>query len=284
MKRIGRIRCGAIRSSTSRSVSASRTSRSAPVLEIAQAAVDELGRGRRRARAEVVLLEQQHAQAPAGGVARDAGAVDAAADDGEIVVGHIAVRHGAATCSGDSVELENARPARRAQACVIVSDRASAFWDGDDMRKLLPLLAILAVADTSSAIAQDSVAQFYKGRQITVVVGSSPGGGYDIYARLMARHMGKYIPGNPSMLVSNMPGAGSNTAVAHVYNVAAKDGTFIAAPQNSAVMDALFDAVLGTNRRLRHDATKLIQLGSATTDHYVCIGRSDARSRHSSRL
>jgi tripartite-type tricarboxylate transporter receptor subunit TctC len=115
-----------------------------------------------------------------------------------------------------------------------------------------------------------------KGRQITVVVGSSPGGGYDIYARLMARHMGKYIPGNPTLVVTNMPGAGSNAAVAHVYNVAPKDGTFIVAPQNSAVMDALFDAVLGTNRRLRHDATKLIQLGSATTDHYVCIGRSDA--------
>ena len=144
------------------------------------------------------------------------------------------------------------------------------------MKRLLPLLAILAVADTSPAIAQGSVAQFYKGRQITVVVGSSPGGGYDIYARLMARHMGKYIPGNPTMLVTNMPGAGSNAAVAHVYNVAAKDGTFIVAPQNSAVMDALFDAVLGTNRRLRHDATKLIQLGSATTDHYVCIGRADA--------
>jgi tripartite-type tricarboxylate transporter receptor subunit TctC len=147
--------------------------------------------------------------------------------------------------------------------------------DGDEMRKLLPLFTILAVAATPSAFAQDSVAQFYKGRQITVVVGSSPGGGYDIYARLMARHMGKYIPGNPTMVVSNMPGAGSNAAVAHVYNVAPKDGTFIVAPQNSALMDALFDVLLGTNRRLRHDATKLIQIGSATTDHYVCIGRSD---------
>jgi tripartite-type tricarboxylate transporter receptor subunit TctC len=144
------------------------------------------------------------------------------------------------------------------------------------MRKLLPLLAILAVTGTSSAIAQDSVAQFYKGRQITVIVGSSPGGGYDIYARLLARHMGKYIPGNPSMLVTNMPGAGSNAAVAHIYNVAPKDGTFIGAPQNSAIMDALFDASLGNARRLRHDATKLIHIGSATTDHYVCIARSDA--------
>src|ERR1700748_260704 len=81
------------------------------------------------------------------------------------------------------------------------------------------------------AAAEDAVAQFYKGRQITVEVGSSPGGGYDIYARLMARHLGKYIPGNPTMVVTNMPGAGSNAAVAHVYNVAAKDGTFIVAPQ-----------------------------------------------------
>src|SRR3954451_8135565 len=88
------------------------------------------------------------------------------------------------------------------------------------------------------AAAQDSVAQFYKGRQITVVVGSSPGGGYDIYARLMARHMEKYIPGNHTMLVPNMPGAVSNAAVAPIYNVAAKDGTFIDAPQNNAVMDA----------------------------------------------
>jgi hypothetical protein len=73
-----------------------------------------------------------------------------------------------------------------------------------------------------------------------------------------------------------MPGAGSNAAVAHIYNVAPKDGTFIGAPQNNAVMDALFDVSLGNARRLRHDATKLIHIGSATTDHYVCIARSDA--------
>ena len=93
--------------------------------------------------------------------------------------------------------------------------------------------------------AQEAVEQFYKGKQITVIVGSSAGGGYDIYARLLARHMGKYIPGNPNMVVSNMPGAASNTMVAHIYNVAPKDGTFIGAPQNSAIMDALFDNLLG---------------------------------------
>ena len=87
-KRIGRMMCGAIRSSNSRSASASRTMQERAMLEIAKPAVDQLGRGLRRARGEIVLLDQQHAQAAAGGVARDAGTVDAAADDGEIVVGH----------------------------------------------------------------------------------------------------------------------------------------------------------------------------------------------------
>jgi tripartite-type tricarboxylate transporter receptor subunit TctC len=79
---------------------------------------------------------------------------------------------------------------------------------------------IIAVVWIAGAHAQDSVAQFYKGRQITVIVGSSAGGGYDIYARLLARHMPRHIPGNPAMMVSNMTGAGSNAAAAHVYNVA----------------------------------------------------------------
>jgi len=146
---------------------------------------------------------------------------------------------------------------------------------GVGMMRVLGALAALAMLGVAPAAAQETVAQFYKGRQITVVVGSSPGGGYDIYARLLARHLPKHVPGNPGMIVSNMPGAGSNAAVAHVYNVAPKDGTVIVAPQNSAIMDALFDAVLGNARRLRHDATKLIHIGSATTDHYVCIGRAD---------
>jgi tripartite-type tricarboxylate transporter receptor subunit TctC len=144
------------------------------------------------------------------------------------------------------------------------------------MRRFRWLFAILALPSVSPALGQDSVAQFYRGKQITVMVGSSAGGGYDIYARLLARHMGKHIPGQPSMVVSNMPGAASNTMIAHVYNVAPKDGTVIGAPQNSAIMDALFDNLLGNARKLRHDATKLIHIGSATTDHYVCIARGDA--------
>ncbi len=83
-------------------------------------------------------------------------------------------------------------------------------------------------------------------------------------------------PAIPAVVVSNMPGAASNIAAAHLFNVAPQDGTVIGALQNSAVMEALFDSLLGSGRRLRHDATKFIHLGSATTDHYVCIARADA--------
>jgi tripartite-type tricarboxylate transporter receptor subunit TctC len=140
------------------------------------------------------------------------------------------------------------------------------------------LLCIICIAGfaVATADAQDSVAEFYRGKQITVIVGSSAGGGYDIYARLLARHMPKHIPGNPAIAVTSMPGAGSNTAAAHIYNVAPKDGTVIGALQNSAVLDALFDVLLGDTKRLRHDASKFIHLGSATIDHYVCIARADA--------
>jgi tripartite-type tricarboxylate transporter receptor subunit TctC len=137
-------------------------------------------------------------------------------------------------------------------------------------------VVIIAALAVGRASAQEAVADFYKGKQITVIVGSSAGGGYDIYARLVSRHLPKHIPGNPAVVVTNMPGAGSNAAAAHLFNVAPRDGTVIGALQNSALLDAVLDALLGGSRRLRHDATKFIHLGSATIDHYVCIARADA--------
>jgi tripartite-type tricarboxylate transporter receptor subunit TctC len=76
----------------------------------------------------------------------------------------------------------------------------------------LACAVIVAAVSVDGAPAQESVAQFYRAKQITVIVGSSAGGGYDIYARLLARHMPRHIPGNPAMVVSNMTGAGSNAA------------------------------------------------------------------------
>jgi tripartite-type tricarboxylate transporter receptor subunit TctC len=146
-------------------------------------------------------------------------------------------------------------------------------------RFVLAAAAALALAAGNGGAqdgVKDAVATFYRGRQLTVLVGSAPGGGFDLYARLLARHLSKYVPGNPGVVVANMPGAGSNTAATHLFNVAPKDGSVIGALQNSAVMDALFDAQLGAARRLRHDATQFVHIGSATVDHYVCIVRSDA--------
>ena len=89
--------------------------------------------------------------------------------------------------------------------------------------------AFLTLSSGAAVRAQTSVADFYKGKTITILVGSTAGGGYDTYARMIARYFSKHMPGNPSVIVSNMPGAGSNLAANAIYNVSPKDGTFIGA-------------------------------------------------------
>ena len=138
-------------------------------------------------------------------------------------------------------------------------------------------IAALAVALSTfcwvlPVAAQDSVAQFYRGKTITIVVGSSAGGGYDAYARLMARYFGKYVPGAPNVTVTNMLGAGSEVAAAYVAHVAAKDGTFIAAPNS----DLPLDQILGDATNVNYDPSRVSYLGSAVSDDYVCMVRPDA--------
>jgi tripartite-type tricarboxylate transporter receptor subunit TctC len=89
---------------------------------------------------------------------------------------------------------------------------------------LLAAILILAGLAIPPANAQ-SAAGFYSGKNIIIYVGYSPGGGYDFYARAFARYLGKYIPGNPTVILQNMPGAGSLRAANYIYNVAPKDGT-----------------------------------------------------------
>jgi tripartite-type tricarboxylate transporter receptor subunit TctC len=141
---------------------------------------------------------------------------------------------------------------------------------------LAPAALTAAALAPVFAQAQDSasgpVADFFRGKQITMIVGSSAGGGYDIYARLLSRHLSKHIPGNPGIVVTNLPGAASNAAAAQIYNVAPKDGTVIGALQTAAVLDPLF----GDPARMKHDASKFTYLGSADIDYYICIVRADA--------
>src|SRR2546430_1892533 len=97
----------------------------------------------------------------------------------------------------------------------------------------LPIALIFAAAclGASASAAQDAVEAFYRGKTVTISVGSAVGGGYDTCARLVGRHLGRYIPGNPSVIVQNVPGAGSNKAATYVALQAPKDGTAIGAVQ-----------------------------------------------------
>jgi tripartite-type tricarboxylate transporter receptor subunit TctC len=89
-------------------------------------------------------------------------------------------------------------------------------------------LTLAALVAISSPGASQSLEEFYKGRQIKFVVASAGGGGYDFYSRLLAKHLGRFIPGNPTFVIQNMPGAGGTVAANYLYNVAAQDGSEIA--------------------------------------------------------
>jgi tripartite-type tricarboxylate transporter receptor subunit TctC len=137
---------------------------------------------------------------------------------------------------------------------------------------VLLLLASPAAAQIGYRDAdRDPVEQFYRGKTINIYVGSAVGGGYDGYARLLARHFGKYIPGNPIIVPQNMPGAGSNKAAGFVYGQAPRDGTAIGAIQPGAVL-----APLLSDQPVQHDPKKFVYLGSANSDVYLCFVRADA--------
>ena len=125
-------------------------------------------------------------------------------------------------------------------------------------------------AISGPAHAQDA-ATFYKGRQITVVVGSSPGGGYDTYGRLLARHIGRHVPGNPGVVTANMPGAGSNVAAQHIMTAAPKDGTQIAIIFAGVIVEPL----LGERGRQKFDPAKLAFVGNANKEVFVCAVRAE---------
>jgi tripartite-type tricarboxylate transporter receptor subunit TctC len=134
------------------------------------------------------------------------------------------------------------------------------------------LLASLAL---TSYVRADAIADFYKGRTITLIVGYGPGGGYDLFARLMARHLGRYIPGNPTIVVQNMPGAGSLRATNYQYTVASRDGTTI----GSFARDMPLLAILRANAAAVFDPRKFTWLGSSSdfsSDAYLLMVRKDA--------
>jgi tripartite-type tricarboxylate transporter receptor subunit TctC len=125
-------------------------------------------------------------------------------------------------------------------------------------------VAAAGVALISPAQAQ-SVEEFYRGKTISFVIGYSAGGGYDAYARLVARHMGEHIPGKPSIVPRNMPGASSRVAAAWVANVAPKDGTVLATGDQSL---ALAQAM---GEKLQFDVTKFIFIGNPSAENNTTV-------------
>ena len=127
----------------------------------------------------------------------------------------------------------------------------------------VPVLLSIAALPAHAA---DAVANFYRGKTIQVLVGFGPGGGYDLYARTLARYMGRHIPGNPTLVPQNMPGAGGVKAMNYLYNVARKDGTVIGTFARGLAIEPL----LGHAQGMQFDATKFDWIGSVSNEVSIC--------------
>jgi tripartite-type tricarboxylate transporter receptor subunit TctC len=125
-------------------------------------------------------------------------------------------------------------------------------------------LLIVAAACWANIAAADEVADFYRGKTVTLVVTNPAGGGYDLLARTIAPTLARHIPGNPSMIVQNMPGAAGLLATNHLYSIAAKDGTVIGSISNTVP----FEPLLGT-AAARFDPLQFNWLGSPTVETWL---------------
>jgi tripartite-type tricarboxylate transporter receptor subunit TctC len=128
----------------------------------------------------------------------------------------------------------------------------------------LPLVCLL-LGGAGPAGAQADVAAFYRGKQLRMIVGSAVGGGYDLFARIVARHIVNHIPGNPHIIVQNQPAAGGVVMVNQLYGQGPKDGTVIGVPINGIPTAPLLQA--GT----QFDPTRLVWIGSTNREAYVAF-------------
>ena len=119
---------------------------------------------------------------------------------------------------------------------------------------LAAAVAALLSALSSSVAAQED--DFYRGKTVTIIIPIGPGGAYDAYARLVSRHLGKQLPGNPTFVARNMPGAGGVIASNYLYNVAPQDGTTLAIITSSFANEQLFD-----NPQIKYDARRFLAIG-----------------------
>jgi tripartite-type tricarboxylate transporter receptor subunit TctC len=137
------------------------------------------------------------------------------------------------------------------------------------------LTAGLIVFAVHCPAAAQGAAGFYRGKTITLTIGGPVGSDEDIYARLLARYLGKHIPGNPAVVAANMPGGGGHAAASYIYSAAAKDGTAIGAVPPAAVTAPLW---FGFDK-IPYDPAKLVYLGSAASESTDCfVGSTSVKS------
>ena len=125
-------------------------------------------------------------------------------------------------------------------------------------------LAVALLSGAGGPAMGATPAEFYRGRNMPVIIGYSPGGGYDLYARVLSQHMGRHIPGNPTLVPQNMPGAGSIRAALYLFVAAPKDGSVIGTFARGMASTALIGEA-------KFDARQFNWLGSMTRDTSVCI-------------
>src|SRR5215831_19916592 len=126
---------------------------------------------------------------------------------------------------------------------------------GGSMGRALTIGAAICVAAAtlawSAPVKADAVAEFYRGKTLRMLIGYGPGGGYDIYGRLVAEFLPKHLPGNPTIIPQNMPGAGSFVAAKYIYEVAPKDGTVLGSLAQTLALDSM------TNTSAKLDVAKM---------------------------
>jgi tripartite-type tricarboxylate transporter receptor subunit TctC len=129
------------------------------------------------------------------------------------------------------------------------------------------MTATIVIAMVAFLAAPASAQDFYAGKTVTILVANPAGSGYDAYARLLARHISKYIPGRPNVIVQNMPGAGGIKATDFTANVAPKDGTVFTLTMPGALVDPL----TGDRSRFRYDPNRLAYIGTMDSGTRLCM-------------
>jgi tripartite-type tricarboxylate transporter receptor subunit TctC len=149
---------------------------------------------------------------------------------------------------------------------VLCAQSISSQKEGNEMGRVLVLAAVAVIAAVTNGFAASTDGDFYRGKVIRIIVGFSAGGGFDTYARTLSRYMGKYIFGNPSIIVETMTGAGSLIAANHVYRVAKPDGLTIGAFNGNQILGQLVGA-----QGISFDARKMEWMGAPGYNHDLCV-------------